>query len=413
MNDVFDDPEEDFEDFAAPTRVDTLAVPAARKFEPWHRPRKQFVRKEQWSRFNKTLITDIRGTNSFENGGPLKYLTLPGPDLLDIKMLSDLCSDQGLSMQYIGFCHASGTDEDRLRRNTDQFRLERSDQVADNSYISTEKLEEIVRPNSKAKTLLKQNGPYDIINIDACSPLARQDQNQTGRLIDAIRTIVSYQLDSTRKPWLLYLTTPVERQGFAKQALEALHSEITANVQNDPSFKSEIEKQYEAGEGIADYLNRTSKNDGRDFVCSTTLGISKWFLHLAEQANFGAKSLQSYCYSMLRREPYHPNMISTCYLFTPNSFEIRDETGLTQNVQKDQNTQPISNHYHALNQALKIQDLDRLMLEKPELCLEMANETKALLQDVGYNTEDPLEGYDVWLKKQPVPVNAEEMEKSA
>src|SRR6202020_2773091 len=60
-----------------------------RKFQPWHRPRKQFVRKSQWI----GCLKDI-----YDNRDPsagINYLGLPGTDLLDLRAFYDaICAPQ-------------------------------------------------------------------------------------------------------------------------------------------------------------------------------------------------------------------------------------------------------------------------------------------------------------------------------
>ena len=54
--------------------------PPKKEFLPWHRPRKQFVRDRQWCGEIGKLLED-----SPREGGVLRYLGLPGADLLDLR----------------------------------------------------------------------------------------------------------------------------------------------------------------------------------------------------------------------------------------------------------------------------------------------------------------------------------------
>ena len=57
-----------------------------KEFKPWHKPRKQFVRREQLA----TLL--LRLYEMREPGDPLLYLGLPGTDLIDLRYLHEqLC----------------------------------------------------------------------------------------------------------------------------------------------------------------------------------------------------------------------------------------------------------------------------------------------------------------------------------
>lgn len=406
MNNEMNELDESFDDFALPEDTGEIASPEPLSFAPWHKPRKQFVRKHQWVHHANETIINLKKAGHLDANSSVRYLTLPGPDLLDVKLIADVCEGQDLKLHYTGFCNAHETEAVRLRRNTQQFGLDRGARILPGSGVHVSRLEEITKANSEAKTLMERGGPYSIVNIDACEPIANEDGNQTGRLVDAIRAIVNFQLNANRQPWLLYLTTPVQKDSVSAESQKALYDQVRQNVAADKEFAGELEKRFPIKEGVAvgieQYLAQASENDGHEFVRTITLGISKWLVHLAEQASFNVKKLPAVCYSMFRKEPYLPNMISTCYLFLPKPIPIVDNTGLTRNVQPQQGQAAISDHIRALNRSIEIENIDTKLANDLELKEAMIVETKALLGAVGYDIDHPDNGYDVWLTSQPM-----------
>jgi hypothetical protein len=395
--------EESFDDFALAEDVGEISSPEPLVFAPWHKPRKQYIRKQQWIHHANETIGRLIRAGHLGVDAPLRYLTLPGPDLLDVKLMADLCAVHEIDLHYTGFCYVPETEAVRLRRNMQQFLLDRGERILPSSGVNISKLEDITDSRSDARTTMERGGPYTIINIDACSPIANDDSNQTGRLVDAIRTIVNFQLNQNRQPWLLYLTTPVQTDSVSDEALVALYDQVRQNNFSDAEFSAELAQQFCEGEGIEQYLDRVKREDGHEFVRTITLSISKWLIHLAEQANFKVKKLPAMCYSMLRREPFVPNMISTCFLFLPQKILILDQTGLTPNfVQPTVGTPPISDHIRALRRSVEIENLDDKFSDDLELKLEMIAETKALLGGVGYDVDHPEKGYDAWLAGEPM-----------
>ena len=388
--------------FSLPEEVEELVVPKRLEFAPWHKPRKQYVRKFQWVRHARGIITKLRQAGHFNHGAPLKYLTLPGPDLLDVRLLTDVCSDEHIPLQYTGFCHASESDAERLRRNIHQFSIEQDERVFKGSEVHPAKIEDVIVRRSEAETLMHRNGPYDIINLDACSPIANDNHERTDRLIDAVRKIVQFQLNSSRQPWMLYLTTPFQTDSVSEQSLEALHDQIVENAQNDVEFANELSQNFDDGESISEYLARTSEMNGAQFVFAATLGLSKWFVHLADQANYSVKKMNGFCYSLFAEEPFEPNMISVCYLFLPNEIPIVDGTGLTPNGEATVGEAPISDHLRALRRSIGMVNLDDLLGSEADTKAEMIAETKELLRSAGYDVDDPDNGYDAWLASQPL-----------
>tara|TARA_R110002033_G_scaffold14896_3_gene43023 strand:- start:18977 stop:19654 length:678 start_codon:yes stop_codon:yes gene_type:complete len=213
---------------------------------------------------------------------------------------------------------------------------------------------------------------------------------------------VDFQLNVNRQPWLLYLTTPVQTDSVSIDAQRSLYDQVRQNVAADTEFADELAGRYAEGEDIERYLTRVSQENGHEFVRTITLGVSKWLVHLAEQANFNVKKLPAVCYSMFKREPYLPNMISTCFLFLPKYIQIRDNTGLTLNTQPQTGQAAISDHIRALRKSVEIQNIDETLADDLVLRAELAAETKALLGSVGYDVDHPEHGYDIWLSGEPM-----------
>ena len=84
---------------AVPIPLDTL--------RPWHRPRKQFIREHQWMQISKEFIQrekDGPGLVIPPEGLPeVRYLTLPGIDYLDVRLLATLCNELGCCLTSTGF----------------------------------------------------------------------------------------------------------------------------------------------------------------------------------------------------------------------------------------------------------------------------------------------------------------------
>lgn len=390
--------------FSLPEEVEELVVPKKLEFAPWHKPRKQYVRKFQWVHHARGVINQLKQAGHLNHGAPLKYLTLPGPDLLDVRLLADVCSTEDVPLQYTGFCHTSESEAERLRRNIHQFSIDHEERISKGSEVHPARIEDVATRRSEAETLLKRNGPYDIINLDACSPIANDNHERTDRLIDAVRKVVEFQLNNSRKPWMLYLTTPFQTDSVSEQSLEALHKQITENAESDEEFAAELSSQFQGEETITEYLSRTAELNGIDFVTSATIGISKWFVHLASQANYSVKKMEGYCYSLFAEEPFEPNMISVCYLFLPDEIAIIDGTGLTPNEECEAGVAPISDHVRALRRSLNLVNLDDLLLAEAETRTSMIDETKDLLRNAGYSVDDPVDGYEAWLGNLPMEI---------
>ena len=85
-------------DGIAPKGVSHEIPISEKKFRGWHKPRKQLVRRDQWLAEVKALIPILR-----LDGNLLRYLTLPGPDMFDVRLLAEFCNQNGLRLRPLGF----------------------------------------------------------------------------------------------------------------------------------------------------------------------------------------------------------------------------------------------------------------------------------------------------------------------
>ena len=402
------DGDDDHIDTSLPPEAPRLSSPEPLRFMPWHKPRKHFVRVEQWLRHIDGIVNKL-GIETFADGEPLRYLTLPGPDLLDVRMVAEYCSSKAIKLKYTGFCHAGGSEERRLRQNVSQFSLTYKTSVVNSSRVVRSMLQDVGVKNSEAAVELQKGGPFDVINIDACEPLADHADDRSGRLVDTIRSITEDQLKRRRKPWVLFLTTPIQADSISAQSMNALNGQVIQNTKNDGDFANELAKKFGEDEDLDAFLARMCAANGDGLLSVFSLGLSKWLIHLAEQAKFKVVKLKGFSYSMFRQEPFEPNMVSLCFLFEPVDIAISDNTGLTSNQKpvETEETPAMSTHIRALKRAFNIENLDVKLPVDSEDYAKFAEESKSLLRVVGYPVDDINAGYDVWLQSVSIPTLTE------
>src|SRR5690349_13459051 len=112
-------PEDAEEDIAAdvlPVQVTEPAIPLALdELFPWHKPRKQLVRKDLWLRLTRALLQRLKNQgivtavpdnatrgSAAEYLGEVRCLTLPGIDYLDARILGEECNAQGCRLSVLG-----------------------------------------------------------------------------------------------------------------------------------------------------------------------------------------------------------------------------------------------------------------------------------------------------------------------
>ncbi|PCI46345.1 MAG: hypothetical protein COB49_08550 [Alphaproteobacteria bacterium] len=382
------------------TNPDTdLVPPLLLEYMPWHKPRKQFVRGKQWIHHSRSRVEDLQCRGYFQGNVPLKYLTLPGPDLIDIRLMIDLCAEMGVKLHYTGFCTDTDNQQIRLRQNISQFRASNNDVVAPGSDVHKVALQGIVHMGSSAHNELLKGGPYQIVNIDACTPLLTGDVDATGRLIDAVKFIIEFQVNSEAVPWILLLTTPLQRENITDGFLDRLNAQIKENYNASEDFAKKLKESFEDGEELDAFLARMSAEHGCNFLNIATLGISKWLVHLGEAGNCRVKKLNGFCYSTFGEHPLLPNMISVCYLFEKQERALNDRSGITRNIENQINLPNQDDHIRALNKSFDMTNVDQLLKNDHALYETMIVETMRLLSDIGYDVEQEGKSYREWISQ--------------
>ena len=299
------------------------AVPEKREFKPWHKPRKQYVREFQWCKEIESLLEGFT-----PEGNTLKYLGLPGTDLLDLRYFhSRICEPRDMQLRFLGFnsevdprnpAHTSlniSLDEVRKLKGIDPL-----------SEIIWDEFHLVGNTSEKAWHRAKELGPYEIINLDLCGGFAKHkpgaiDENY----YNAINQLMSLQ-SRKKDPWLLLLTTRTEKGVIHEQLIQRLIDKFINNLETCPAFKLAATKKLE----IEDEASLRSVSDTPEGHLSIFLtGLSKWLIGLATKQNpasrVAVKSVVGY--RVYGASP-HNDLMSIAFRFEPTFVPVGDPMGI-------------------------------------------------------------------------------------
>ena len=353
------------EDFFEDIYHDTVPKHSAvtRKFfKPWHKPRKQYIRKHQWMAATLNLVSRI-GESLRNEGRPFRYFSLPGIDMLDVRELMVICNSNGIPLKFLGFDineieqHISW---DEIRRHIDST-----------SVLSKCNFCEITDRTSIAYNTMRKIGPFDLVNIDLCdstgSPSMCFDYHT------AILNFIEYQLDSRVDPWVFLLTTRADRGAVAETVMDRYQVVVSENVTHHNSFRNRLNA---AGISV-DENNKVDINDqNHSKVFSICFG--KWLLSLVSQnPSWNIEMLDSYWYRV-NRQGNQPDMLSLAFLLTKDTTTLIDRTQLAR-VSSSQETTPIERHEE--QQALNIVDKTSVLLNVDEHLSNNRDVFEDMLQD--------------------------------
>lgn len=408
MSDVLIEGEDDFVDDALPPEVEEDAVPLdLDKLFAWHRPRKQKVRESQWVALTKGLLAKLQqsGALTAQNvqlpdgavhvvPAEVRYLTLPGLDYLDVRLLGEAANELGFKLTSLGFLDDAMETRALARARVRQEGLVQAGFISNQSITLPRALESVCWRDGDSLGQLKRQGPYHVVNIDACGSIAPVSSAQATRLIEAIHKIVEYQISVSRTRWLFFLTVDVRTGSLDGATFESLCDAIRQNAAASSDFAEAARSLFDPSGQLPfeDALQAAKGRDERSTLDVFMLGVAKWLLHLVEPKLWSVRMKHSYCYSTTGAEDGPPTMCSLAFEFHPPAPGMPDPLGASR--QQPAPGGPAGNaSMQIVEAAAKVQDLDRLMEEDDGLVATLNQVTQKLLQEAGYHAEalQPLE----------------------
>jgi hypothetical protein len=374
---------DDFVAGIAPTTAPKNLLPSEHglkhDFKPWHKPRKHWIRINQWCAETTELIKQFKKREN----KVLTYLSLPGPDMLDIRALHDECNKQGYSIKYLGFNDPSvETDNEQTELNISRNELANLPGIHPDSQIVPDRFEAIASTEKVAYQHLENFGSFDVVNLDLCNsvaahvPLERQET-----YFSAIAALVEHQSKNRTAPWLLFVTTRVNDSTTTvnPNALRKLLECLKANIQQHPQFRTDLNNVLRLDAAmINDAVSGSKKLKPKELYHAFTVAFGKWLLR------YLASGAPTWTLDMLSSWAYHvhhqndtPDMLSLAYKCMPIVKPKTDHFKLGHNPHGVNTQASISERDAALKLIPIVQDVRNLDIRLKN----DANELKTIVDE--------------------------------
>jgi len=380
MNDAAPD-EEDHADNIVEVDAYEAAMPSAvKEFQPWHRPRKQYVRHHQWCQEIVRMITTTPPV-----GGVLRYLGLPGEDLLDLRHFhATVCEARNVGLCFLGFNRsARPASKAQTELNVSLHEVRRLPRVDEMSDVIGDDFARVANQDSIAFRKARQLGPYDVINLDLCDGFGAQAPGTLNNsYYEALRSLLALQ-SRTTNPWLLLLTTRADRSNVDDQVLQKLLDKYILNLAQCAQFREASRQCFNIE--TADALNAAVDTPAGLLPVFLT-GLCKWFVALAlkHQPPTSVKVCSVFGYRV-DRGAVHEDLISLALKFTPTFVPADDPLGLA--------TQPVAPPdegilaTRALKRIAKRVDADKVLADDAVLRQNMVEASAHLLGLARYDVD--------------------------
>jgi hypothetical protein len=365
-------------------------LPEIQEFLPWHRPRKQYVRHYQWCSQIDRLLHDFPLKD-----GTLKYLGLPGVDLLDLRHFhTAICTPHNVKLRFLGFnSSARPRTPAHTELNVSLDEVRRLPSVDPMSDVIGENFALLANQKTIAWKRARNLGPYDVVNLDLCDGFgaAPPDEKQNS-YYDAVNSLLAIQSRSTQ-PWLLLLTTRADRANVDTEVLQKLLNIYIANLHECQEFHG-ASGEFFAIQTEEALRKAAATPDGLLSIFLT--GLCKWFLKLAlAQKPPTSVELRSVIGYRVEEDAEHEDLISIALRFTPTYNAPADPAGLA--IQPAVSLDECALATRALRRVAKRVNADKKLADEPDLNKQMAEDTANLLSLARYDVKD----YYTWLERLP------------
>lgn len=361
-------------------------LPATKKFLPWHRPRKQFVRDYQWFEQIKMLY-DAPGNSSKK----LTYLGLPGIDLLDLRYFhTALCIDNQITLKFLGFnSAASPSNDSQTEMAISLDEVTKLEHIDPGSEVIWDDFCQIGNTNSNAWKKAHAAGPFDVINLDLCDGFGLQPPDcLEGTHYNALNQLLTLQSRSM-SPWLLFLTTRTGQGHIHHEVLDRLKDHYTQSLEACQPFREFSNDTFSILDRPS--LEQAVQTEGGLMSVFIT-GICNWLLNMATNQRPPTKvEVKSVIGYRVNANSNGTDLISVALKFDPLFVASTDLFGLATNAQPPIDTCALSTK--AIRRVANLKDADLILHEDPEIAEKMTMDMGSLLEQARYDVT----AYRRWL----------------
>ncbi len=368
------------------------SLPVKKKFLPWHKPRKQYVRNMLWKRQITFFLRDYKKLKEWTE---LRYLGLPGEDFLDIRYFhEEICKPSKLTLKFLGFnrsaknLHSNVGNKNRgeisqANVNVSKHEVFSLEYVDSNSDVILDDFKSIGSSTSFAWKQAVSFGSYDVVNLDLCNGFCIDlCGSHTPDNYDALRSVFKLQA-RRQEPWLLFLTTKVGRDDIHEKILESCFESYEKCLKECEDFQNESAKKLGAHSGDCSFKESDEHRNNAFLV-----GLCGWVLKLGLELNpyseVTVADLFGYCV-----EPTSGaiDMVSLAFLIVPT---YEDSVNVFNGCDVS-----CALKVALIDKISCIKDVDKKLENDRVIYDRMVEATQQLLKSARYD----IDGYQEWLQE--------------
>jgi hypothetical protein len=404
-----EDQKTDLSDDIVQDQLPVHTEPARDNFLPWHRVRKEYIRRFQWNELTRRMVKrywrrqlhqpekewsledraeeeELKVPEDVLLQRALTCLVIPGDDLLDVRALWRDIQPYRCSLRYLGFNESQSSDNTHTRVHISNNAMTSLPRVVRDSRVVQDRFEAIALEDSQAYRYLKEYGPYHVVNLDLCGSMFPNTAKDPQEYYDALFRLLAYQFEHQKMEWLLFITTMVEPAVIHAEGFRKLCGPTSDNYQKHKDFAGRIDElipaAFPAGEATVDL----SKVTEEQIVKLFGLALGKWLVALCQTAKpqWTVAMRRSYSYSVNQKKG--AVMLSLAFELKPNAAPPVDSSGMAKlELQPKRFPDERECAIKLAESVANIRNVDDELANNLELKAELLEAKARLLESAGYD----------------------------
>lgn len=382
--------------------------PFERKFFPWHKVRKEYVRREQWNKLVvryaiRYLQSKLQRNASDDEWSadlefkipetvridrPLSCLVIPGDDLLDIRSLHRDTESIQCYIRYLGFNHGHGSQQVGTRLHVAHNDVTSLTRISSDSVVLHDPFQQVANQQSQAYRYVKQFGPFHVVNLDLCDSLFPNRKGNIEAYFEAIHGIAAFQMKEMAAPWLLFITTEIAPDEIDVEQFDRLCRPTKDNLLKHPSFAAAVASLVptSAVNVSANQKVDCARLSEQQLIDLFGIALGKALLSFCSSAaqKWKVQMLGSHVYSI--NPVKNVSMLSLAFQFSPLATHPVDATGLSSlKLDSSPPFDELDLAKRLVNAVRNITNIDKILRDDSELHTALFESSANLLSVAGYD----------------------------
>lgn len=357
--------------------------PRKKDFLPWHRPRKQYVRGKQWCQEILKMIDEVLPENNI-----LKYLGLPGDDLLDLRYFHEqICEPNNIHLKYLGFNDSvSARSKNKTEFNISLDEVNKLRFVDPSSTVIGDNFTQIAIDDSFAWERSRKMGPFDVINIDLCDGFGKVEPDKFVEThYNTLKKLLTLQARRSN-PWLLFLTTRTGSSHIHSTVFAKLCDLYCSNLNECDDFRKSSNLKF----SIFDKETLTSASSSSKGVSDIfMISLCKWIAKLlVEQQPPSVLEVKNVIGYKIYAKADHLDLVSIAIKISPTLLPGTDKVGLATAENQHTPVDECDIALQVLESVYQQINADQVLNDDKDLNDQMIKTTSDLLEAARYDVTD-------------------------